>query len=285
MVRKWDYDDWDDTTEASLALEEVLRQWLEIEIVPGAEEQIRHASLGGTRGTEDVGEESDDSEGSDDEKGNDMPAASGANAGGTAASGASTDWVFTKRSGRLQILPWKAWQALYEQQVVAKMPGRERDLHLYHVVFGGASLLDVAEDEFSGRNLLSALRTIYATLGPQLWSLSEEDACRCMKNPARGIAMVFVRRVRRPVLAFPRVVAWGEPVSCGKRVPNIGQGPLGRARRRGGRWRQRQCGGGRWRQVLTLGEPGRHQGGQGLHGYPSRRGHGHICNAWSVPCA
>ena len=119
LVRQWDYDEWGDTTEASLALEEVLRQWLEIEIVPGAEEQIRHASLGGTRGTEEVGEESDDSEGSDDEKGNDMcmqaswPAASGANAGGTTASGASaggttasgasadcadsgTDWVFTK---------------------------------------------------------------------------------------------------------------------------------------------------------------------------------------------
>ena len=62
------------------------------------------------------------------------------------------------------------------------MPGRERDLHLYHVVFGGASLLDVAEDEFSKRNLFSALRTIYVTLGPQLWSLSEEDVCRCMKN-------------------------------------------------------------------------------------------------------
>ena len=188
MVRQWDYDEWGDSTEASLALEEVLRQWLGIKIVPGAEEQIRHASLGGTRGTEEVGEESDDSEGSDDEKGNDMctqasgPAASGANAGGTTASGASTDWVFTKRSGRLQILPWKAWQAFYEQQVVAKMPGRERDLHLYHVVFGGASLLDVAEDEFSGRNLLSALRTIYGTLGPQLWSLSEEDVCRCMKH-------------------------------------------------------------------------------------------------------
>ena len=199
-----DYDEWGDTTEASLALEEVLRQWLEIEIVPKTEEQIRDAFLGGTRGTEEVGEESDDSEGSDDEKGNDMcmqaswPAASGANAGGTTASGASaggttasgastdctdsgTDWVFTKRSGRLQILPWKAWQAFYEQQVVAKMPGRERDLHLYHVAFGGASLLDVAEDEFSGRNLLSALRTIYGTLGPQLWSLSEEDVCRCMK--------------------------------------------------------------------------------------------------------
>ena len=112
-----------------------------------------------------MGEGSDDSEGSDDEKGNDMcmqasgPAASGANAGGTMASGAITDWVFTKRSGRLQILPWKAWQAFYEQQVVAKMPGRERDLHLYHVVFGGASLLDVAEDEFSGREV-EALRTI-----------------------------------------------------------------------------------------------------------------------------
>ena len=99
-----------------------------------------------------MGEDLDDSEGSDDEKGNDMcmrtsgPAASGANAGGTTASGASTDWVFTKRSGRLQILLWKAWQAFYEQQVVAKMPGRERDLHLYHVVFGGASLLDVLND-------------------------------------------------------------------------------------------------------------------------------------------
>ena len=132
----------------------MLRQLLEIEIVPKTEEHIRHASLGGTRGTEEVGEESADSEGSDDEKGNDMcmqaswPAASGANAGGTTASGASTDWVFTKRSGRLQILPWKAWQAFYEQQVVAKMPGRERDLHVYHVAFGGASLLDVAEDEF-----------------------------------------------------------------------------------------------------------------------------------------
>ena len=81
------------------------------------------------------------------------PAASGANAGGTAASGASadcagTDWVFTKRNDRLQILLWKAWQAFYKQQVVAKMPGRERDLHLYHVAFGGASLLDVAEYEF-----------------------------------------------------------------------------------------------------------------------------------------
>ena len=204
MVRQWDYDEWGDTTEVSLALEEVLRRWLEIEIVPGAEEQIRHASVGGTGGTEEVGEESDDSEGSDDEEGASGPAASGANAGGTTASGASADWVFTKRSGRLQILPWKAWQAFYKQQVVAKMPGRERDLHLYHVVFGGASLLDVAEDEFSGRNLLFS---------------------------------------------------------------------------------QRQCGGGRWRQVLTLGEPGRHQGGQGLHVYPSRRGHGHICNAWSVPCA
>ena len=154
LVRQLDYDEWGDTIEASLALEEVLRQWLEIKIVPGAEEQIRHASIGGTGGTEEVGEESDDSEGSDDEKGNDMcmqasgPAASGANAGGTMASGASTDWVFTKRSGRLQILPWKAWQASYEQQVVAKMPGRERDLHLYHVAFGGASLLDVAEDGF-----------------------------------------------------------------------------------------------------------------------------------------
>ena len=119
-----------------------------------------------------MGEEPDDSEGSDDEKGNDMctqasgPAASGANAGGTTASGASTDWVFTKRSGRLQILPWKAWQAFYEQQVVAKMPGRERDLHLYHVAFGGASLLDVAEDELSGRSLLPALRTIYGTSAP-----------------------------------------------------------------------------------------------------------------------
>ena len=100
------------------------------------------------------------------------------------ASGASTDWVFTKRSGRLQRLPWKAWQASYEQQVVAKMPGRERDLHVYHVVFGGASLLDDAEDEISRRNLLSALRTIYRTLGPQLWFLSEEEVCRCMKNPA-----------------------------------------------------------------------------------------------------
>ena len=102
-----------------------------------------------------MGEESDDSEGSDDEKGNDMCmqasglAASGANAGGAMVSGASTDWVFTKRSGRLQILPWKAWQASYEQQVVAKMPGRERDLHVYHVVVGGASLLDDAEDEIS----------------------------------------------------------------------------------------------------------------------------------------
>ena len=188
MVRQLDYDEWGDTTEASLALEEVLRQWLEIEIVPKTEAHIQDAFLGGTRGTEEVGEESDDSEGSDDEKGNDMcmqaswPAASGANAGGTTASGASTDWVFTKRSGRLQILPWKAWQAFYEQQVVAKMPGRERDLHLYHVAFGGASLLDVAEDEFSGRNLLSALRTIYGTLGPQLWSLSEEDVCRCMTH-------------------------------------------------------------------------------------------------------
>ena len=82
-----------------------------------------------------------------------LPAASGANAGGTTAPGASTDctdWVFTKRSGRLQILPWKAWQAFYEQQVVAKMPGRERDLHVYHVVFGGASLLDVADYALPG---------------------------------------------------------------------------------------------------------------------------------------
>ena len=35
----------------------------------------------------------------------------------------------------------------------------------------------------------------------------------------------------------------------------------------------------------TLGEPGRHQGGHGLHAYPKRRGHGHICNAWPVLCA
>ena len=31
---------------------------------------------------------------------------------------------------------------------MAKMPGRERDLHLYNAALGGASLLDVAEDEF-----------------------------------------------------------------------------------------------------------------------------------------
>ena len=80
----------------------------------GGKEQIRHASIGGTGGTEEVGEESDDSEGSDDEKGNDMCmqasglAASGANAGGAMASGASTDWVLTKRSGWLQMLHWKA---------------------------------------------------------------------------------------------------------------------------------------------------------------------------------
>ena len=94
----------------------------------------------------------------DDGKSNNMHAqasglaASGAYAGGMTASGASTDsgtdWVVTKRSGRLQILPWKTWQAFYAQKVVAKMPGRERDLHLCHVVFGGASLLDVAEDEY-----------------------------------------------------------------------------------------------------------------------------------------
>ena len=101
MVRQWDYDEWGDTTEASLALEEVMRRWLEIEIVPGAEEQIRHASLGGTRGTEEVGEGSDGSEGSDDDKGNDMcmqaswPAASGTNAGGATASGASADCAGT----------------------------------------------------------------------------------------------------------------------------------------------------------------------------------------------
>ena len=188
MIRQWDYDDWGDATDASLALEDMLRKWLEIETVPGSEEQIRHASLRGTTSTDEVDEESNDSGESDDEKGNDMytetsePAASGANAGVMAASGARADWVLTRRSGRLQILPWTAWQALYKQQIVAKMPGRETDLHLYHVVFGGSSLLDIADDESSGRILLSALRTIHATVGPQLWSLSEEDLCRCMKN-------------------------------------------------------------------------------------------------------
>ena len=67
LVRQWDYDEWGDTTEASLALEEVMRRWLEIETVPGAEEQIRHASVGGTGGTEEAGEDSDDSEGRGDE--------------------------------------------------------------------------------------------------------------------------------------------------------------------------------------------------------------------------
>ena len=193
LIRQWDYDEWGDATDASLALEDELRQWLEIEIVPGAEEQIRHASLHGTTSLDEVDGDSDDSGESDDEKGNDdmytqtsEPAAFGANAGGMAASGASADWVLTRRSGRLQILPWTAWQALYKQQIVAKMLGRERYLHLYHVVFGGSSLLDVADDESSGQIVLSALQTIYARVGPQLWMLPEEDLCRCMKKLSRG---------------------------------------------------------------------------------------------------
>jgi len=61
LTRQWDYDDWGDATDASLALEDVLRKWLEIVTVPGAEEQIRHASLHGTTNADEVDEESNDS--------------------------------------------------------------------------------------------------------------------------------------------------------------------------------------------------------------------------------
>jgi hypothetical protein len=61
LIRQWDYDDWGDATDASLALEDVLRKWLEIVTVPGAEEQIRHASLHGTTNADEVDEESNDS--------------------------------------------------------------------------------------------------------------------------------------------------------------------------------------------------------------------------------
>jgi hypothetical protein len=170
---------------------------LEIDSGQVAEEQIWHASLRGTTNADELDEESNDSGESDDEKGNDMYmqtselAASGAHAGGMAASGANVAWVLTRRRGQLQILPWTAWQALYKQQIVAKMPGRAMDLHLYHVVFGGSSLLDIEDDESSGRILLSALRTIYKTVGPQLSSLSEEDLCRCMKTSRTRHRKVF----------------------------------------------------------------------------------------------
>ena len=108
-----------------MALEEQLRKWLEIETFPGAEEQIRHASTAGSTITEVVGEESDDSEDSDGDKGNDqytqVPPTMDED---------SADLVLTKRNGRLQVLSWTAWQALYKEQVVAKVPGRERDLRL-----------------------------------------------------------------------------------------------------------------------------------------------------------
>ena len=120
------------------------------------------------------------------------PAASGANAGGIAASGANVDWVLSRRRGRLQILPWTAWQALYKQQIVAKMPGREIDLHLYHVVFGGSSLLDIEDDESSGRILFSALRTIYATDGPAVMVVVRRRFVPMhVKLPGRGIARFF----------------------------------------------------------------------------------------------
>ena len=101
MIRQWDYDDWGDATDASLALEDVLRKRLEIDTIAGAEEQIRHASLHGTTNTDEVDEESNESGERDDEKVNDMytqtsePAASGAKAGGMVASAADADWVLT----------------------------------------------------------------------------------------------------------------------------------------------------------------------------------------------
>ena len=103
--------------------------------------------------------------------------------------------------------------------------------------------------------------------------------------PARGIARMFVRRVRRPVLAFPRVAAWGEPVSCGKRVPNIGQGPLevlDDTAAVGAKDNAAAAAGAKsshWASPAVIKEA------KDFTFIPAERGHGHICNAWSVPCA
>ena len=171
----WDYDEWGVATDAALALEEALHTWLEIKTCSGAEQQIWRASTPGKANANEVGEESgndsDSAESSDEEDNNmhrrsgvlvplapqagglaasgahagvlvplaphaDVLVASGTHAGGLAASGAPVDCVLTKRNGRLQVLSWEAWQTLYNEQVAAKMPARERELHLCNMVLG-----------------------------------------------------------------------------------------------------------------------------------------------------